>query len=311
KKGRPGWSVNHALAAVYYMKQLLKHEKGTSKILVATMYLHDIGDAKTFKNKKHGIDEQIKKKKDQMKYSAALSKKILSKINDFSESEIKIIVNLVKKHDIIEMKRNHNEQLVFEADSLGMIDRKRAPSTITNTDERHFINLFEKTRIPRFKTKMGLKYLEKIFPIYKQKKFEKKPTQGIIAIFYKKENNKKLYLVIKNTDTGNITFVAGKKNPADKSLLETAKREIKEELGLNPNQYQLIPTKQKHEFIFSSKKSERVGQPASYNVYLINAAKLNINHTKELSWIKWLTKSEVLKSLTFPDLKTVFKKSIK
>lgn len=44
--------------------------------------------------------------------------------------------------------------------------------------------------------------------------------------------------------------MSGGKEYEDKDLLDTARREIKEELNIDPEEYTLIPTSIKHEFIF-------------------------------------------------------------
>ena len=132
------------------------------------MYLHDIGDAATYKNKKYNLKDMNDKKDLQMKYGAALSKKILTKIKGFTKKEIGSVCRLVKTHDIINKKRNYAEQLVFEADSLAMIDEKRAPSTFSRTEQIKFTNFFIQKRMSRFKTKTGKKYLKKLFAKYKK-----------------------------------------------------------------------------------------------------------------------------------------------
>lgn len=73
---------------------------------------------------------------------------------------------------------------------------------------------------------------------------------GAITIFCKKNGETIQYLVVKNTETGNITFVSGAKESEDKDLIDTARREIQEELGIEADTYTLIPTSIKHEFVF-------------------------------------------------------------
>ena len=144
--------------------------------------------------------------------------------------------------------------------------------------------------------------------------FEKeKPFRGVITIFYKKVDDKLLFLVIENTKTENVSFVSGAEEDADElSLEKTAQREAEEELGLSPDSYQLEPTTINHEFVFNSKKAERAGKKASYQIYLADITNTNneIGHTGELKSAKWMTKEEALDSLTFPELKELFEKAI-
>lgn len=132
-----------------------------------------------------------------------------------------------------------------------------------------------------------------------------------ITIFCKKELENLKYLVVKNTETWNISFVSWAQKTKDKEIIDTAKREIKEELNIEPEEYELIPTSVKHEFIFLPQKKERAWKNGSYEVFRADWSNLkHINHTKELKIATWMTKEEVLKTLTFDDLKEVFEKVI-
>jgi len=141
---------------------------------------------------------------------------------------------------------------------------------------------------------------------------KEKVFRGAITIFYKSENENLKYLVVENTKTGNISFVSGAQEEADQSLEDAAQREIKEELGLEPDGYQLIETDVKHEFVFGPKKLKRAGHKGAYQVFIADASALEeIGHTEELSSMKWMTEEKVLMSLTFQDLKEVFEKAVK
>ncbi|MCD4705872.1 NUDIX hydrolase [bacterium] len=141
---------------------------------------------------------------------------------------------------------------------------------------------------------------------------KEKIYRGAITIFYKKINQKLFFLVAKNFKTGNITFIGGAKKDFDQSLLDSAKRENKEELNLDSKLYKLTQTKIKHKFVFGGKKKERAGCEGSYQVFISDLTNFNfdIKHTKELENIKWMAEKEVFNSLTFPDLKDIFKKTL-
>lgn len=134
---------------------------------------------------------------------------------------------------------------------------------------------------------------------------------GSIGIIYRKNSGQLEFLIVENSKTKNITFVAGAKEENDKTPIDTLKREIKEELGSQIEEIKFEPTEVKHEFIFGPNKKERAGYSGSYQVFLIDATNIKnpISHTEELKNIKWLTKNEVINSLTFPDLKDVFIKA--
>lgn len=163
EKARKNWDVPHTLATVYWMKQLLKVEIGNKKILITTMYLHDIGGAGLFKKKySHESGEKLKIK--QMQKGKLISKKILKELTKFTKEEIEQITNLVYTHDnLSEIVKTNDGQLVFEADSLGQIDRKRAKPTFSKEEYNKFLKYFKKERASRFKTKIGKKYLKELF----------------------------------------------------------------------------------------------------------------------------------------------------
>ena len=134
---------------------------------------------------------------------------------------------------------------------------------------------------------------------------------GAIIIFHRNHGGRQEFLIVQNAKTGNISFVGGGRETGE-TLEETAQREVKEELGLSPTQYALVPTDVAHEFIFGSKKSERTGQEGFYAVFLANADLLDdISHTGDLESIAWKSKEDVLKELSFEELKDVFVEAIK
>ena len=141
---------------------------------------------------------------------------------------------------------------------------------------------------------------------------DEKTYEGAITIFYKRENNQVLYLVVENSETGNHTFVSGAKEDMDESLQDTAKRENKEELGIESSEYVLVPTSIQHEFVFGSKKKSRSGSKGSYLVFVSDLSSANeVSPTDELKSAKWMTKDEAASSLTFPDLREVFLNTVK
>lgn len=161
RNGRPNWDIPHTLTSVYYMKKLLKHEIGDKKILISTMYLHDIGYSwvRMDLNKR---DNVIKSKVDHMKNGVIFGRQILDKL-DYTDDEKKQILHLISIHDNLNDFFDSNKQLVFEADSLSQIDIRRAKSNLSIDDRTKFINSFEEKRMPKFKTKTGIKLVNKLF----------------------------------------------------------------------------------------------------------------------------------------------------
>lgn len=135
-----------------------------------------------------------------------------------------------------------------------------------------------------------------------------KVIYGGIAILYRQGTNGLEFLVVENTETGNISFVSGAQEDSDASEQVGMERELEEELGVSSDKIVLQPTDVRQEFVFGANKPKRAGHSGSYRVYLGDVTPIadNISHTKELKGIRWLPKEEVLQDLTFPDLKDVF-----
>lgn len=167
RNGRPNWDVPHTLATVHYIKKLLKYEGGDERILITTMYLHDIGYSWVRKdlNKR---DNVMKSKSDHMKNGVIFARPILQKLG-YGEEESRQILHLIGNHDDLNSFEDKHKQLVFEADSLGQIDIRRAKSNLGKEDRDKFIKGFEEKRIPKFKTRIGIKLVNKLFK--KAKKF--------------------------------------------------------------------------------------------------------------------------------------------
>ncbi|MFA5870839.1 MAG: NUDIX hydrolase [Candidatus Paceibacterota bacterium] len=142
---------------------------------------------------------------------------------------------------------------------------------------------------------------------------KKKVFQGGIAIIYRKNGSDLEFLVVENSKTKNISFVSGAKEELDNSEIDSIIREIKEELDFDIERSKLEPTETKHDFIFGSKKENRAGCRGLYQVFLVDASDISssITHTEELRNIKWLKRNEVLETLSFPDLKSVFSEATK
>jgi len=155
EKGRPNWDVPHTLAAVHWIKELIKQNGGNERILVTAMYLHDIGYSGQFEEE-CTFDSICSQKPSHMKIGAKLAQKVLTRLN-FTKEEIREITHLISIHDNFEEinVENHNESLVFEADSLSHIDINRVKSSFSKEDVLKWLTGFEQKRLPLFRTELG------------------------------------------------------------------------------------------------------------------------------------------------------------
>lgn len=138
-----------------------------------------------------------------------------------------------------------------------------------------------------------------------------KNYEGVMGIVFQRNNPVK-YLLIHNQKTGNITFPAGGREKNEVSNKQTLKRELKEETGLLQSEYKVIKTPIIHKFVYNSKKKERTKQTSRQQVYLIETKKTNLKPEDPDSIIDgWYIAKEIIKKLTFPDSKDLFKKARK
>ncbi|MDH4358357.1 MAG: HD domain-containing protein [Candidatus Berkelbacteria bacterium] len=161
-KCRPNWDLPHTQAAVYWMKQLIEHEGGDERILIPAIYLHDIGyydligPGYTYQQLR-----QIKPK--HMIKGEKLARQILNDL-PLSEKEVKEITHLVRIHDDIPKIESFNEQMVFEADCLGMIDREKAGvGSLAKESVGDFLQSFKKRRMPKLKSKLARGKVKEFF----------------------------------------------------------------------------------------------------------------------------------------------------
>lgn len=130
---------------------------------------------------------------------------------------------------------------------------------------------------------------------------------GVIAVIYRRNLSKNIeFLLLKHQNTL-WTFAGGKVEETDKSILSGLQREIKEELNLNDFEYTLEDTDIVNEFTYGNEKPDRAGKQGITYYY---SGKLsppaNPKCQAEILEIKWLSKDEVLKHLSFDDIKKRF-----
>jgi len=162
KEGKPDWGIPHTLASVHWMRRLIEKEGGDEKILVTTMYLHDIGYP-VFR-KRYSFDDVMQAKEEHVTRGVKIARRILKKLG-YPSSEIDKIAHLIEIHDKLDEISTKDEILVMEADGLAQIDTEKVKPTLDKENHLKFLKHFREERIPRFKTKTGKKLLKQLFPI--------------------------------------------------------------------------------------------------------------------------------------------------
>jgi HD superfamily phosphodiesterase len=162
EKGKPNWDIPHTIDSAKWMKRLVEKEGGNEKILVSAMYLHDIGYPELEAG--YSFKQYMGIKMKHAEKGAAFGDKILRKIGDYSEDEIKEITFFVLNHDKHDNLETHNRQLVFEADGLAQINWLEVKPSFNKADCQRFLDeYFEKERPEeRWKTETGKRYRKEL-----------------------------------------------------------------------------------------------------------------------------------------------------
>tara|TARA_Y100000310_G_scaffold321602_1_gene379481 strand:+ start:359 stop:922 length:564 start_codon:yes stop_codon:yes gene_type:complete len=159
EQGKPDWDIPHTLATVYWMRQLIEKEGGDERILVTTMYLHDIG----YDNLKQGynFDDLMKTKMTHAEISVREAENILKRL-EYSNNEIKEIIDLVRYHDTLDNIDTPNRQLVMEADCLAAIDWERVTPNFDKENTQKYLDYFKETKVDKFQTETGKRLLKEL-----------------------------------------------------------------------------------------------------------------------------------------------------
>jgi len=157
---RGNFNGPHTLAAVYWMKWLLRQYSWMTrigKVLILSIYLHDIGWAKipeedmAGQEKMHGHG----RKSEHMKLGAEMVREYLTPYLGIlvTTEEIEEIVFYVAHHDNLEVVRDATHQgivFVVMADTLGQIDTERVIPTLKRAELEKFLKRLDERRRPFF-----------------------------------------------------------------------------------------------------------------------------------------------------------------
>ncbi len=129
------------------------------------------------------------------------------------------------------------------------------------------------------------------------------------ALFYKIESGVVKFLLAQENDD-NWGLPGGAKEIEDIDLLKTIQRELKEELGLEANDYVLEETKVKREFEYNHFQSSRFGKHGIVCFFLVKLKESStLKVSSELKNVDWFTREEALEKLTFDHIKNGFQEA--
>lgn len=137
-----------------------------------------------------------------------------------------------------------------------------------------------------------------------------KSLPGSLVIVYKENRGRKMFLLIKSFHSDAVTFPSGNLNPFE-DFFETAKRELFEETGLEAKKNDLILTPLIHGFRYKNLPFQVKSQQ---KVFLFSPIVNPLSfkpQDKDIEWVRWYNINKALSMLSYPELKTILKKSLK
>ncbi len=182
KNGRKDFDLNHTIAVVFWMKELLtsdpeitaavRNKKINSKVMITAAYAHDWGYKNLFtQQSSNSLQNILDKKKLHMKRGSQMIEQLLySRLaKDFTSQEILEVSHLVLFHDKLKKIKTETEILIMEADTLGMLDLSRVKPTFSETDKKRFLetSIFE-LRQPLFRHPTAIDILQKLLIEYQK-----------------------------------------------------------------------------------------------------------------------------------------------
>lgn len=139
--------------------------------------------------------------------------------------------------------------------------------------------------------------------------FNKKSLPGSLIIVCKENRGKKKFLLIKSLHSNAVTFPSGNLNPFE-DFFATAARELFEETGLKVEKDNLILTPLIHEFRYKSLPFQIKSQQRVF-FFLLTKANTLKPQDKDIEWVRWYDTKQALSLLSYCELKTTLKKSLK
>jgi 8-oxo-dGTP pyrophosphatase MutT (NUDIX family) len=131
--------------------------------------------------------------------------------------------------------------------------------------------------------------------------------KNVRAIIWKQEGDRILYLITQES-SGNFSLPGGCKDLEDPDIQTALHRELKEELGLDPEDYSAIDIhiQKEYENFYLDPRSQRFGKRIIVNLFSISNLTKGPTPNSEIKAIIWLPEEEVLKSFDTPHMKELF-----
>lgn len=154
-KGRKDYDKPHTEAVVFWIKHLLTSLPHLdSQVLITAAYAHDWGYSRVKgMSDSRDFSSMIKLKPLHMQFGAQMIENLLyAKLAKYyTEAQKLRIIHLVSVHDKVRELKDEDELTLMEADTLGGLDRTRAPATLSRKDTKTYLRTsIYNLRLPRF-----------------------------------------------------------------------------------------------------------------------------------------------------------------
>lgn len=172
-RGRVNWDEPHTRAVSFYAVDLARKNNLNVKVLYTAAWLHDTGYNALFEvgNSDQYDPVQLKKEEHMIKGEIIVNEFFENRWVKgwFLKEEEKRVAHLVRIHDKVNDLIDLDEIVLMEADTLGAIDISRVKPTYNKEEaEKYIKKSLEGKRVPKFQTKDGKAYLEKLLLSFKE-----------------------------------------------------------------------------------------------------------------------------------------------
>lgn len=133
------------------------------------------------------------------------------------------------------------------------------------------------------------------------------------VILRRKGDKEPEYLLVQEQG-GLFGLPGGVKDLEDQNILETIKRELKEELDLDPGSYSIedSPAVYEGRNIYMNPKSERFGKDVTFYIFAAELSKESpIKISSDLMSFAWCSEEEALAKIPHENIRAYFREAIK
>ena len=116
-----------------------------------------------------------------------------------------------------------------------------------------------------------------------------------------------MLFLITQEPSGNFSIPGGCKDLEDADIMATLRRELQEELGLQPGEYSVQETDIQKEYENLYNSGERAGKKTIISIFLISELTKEPVASSEIKGVTWMTAEEAIDAFNAPHSKELFR----